>query len=373
MTPKLNIVVGSNSGNLFSGGGIATVFYDHFCVLRRGEFSAIFYARDLDFGSECPGQTTTLTKTNSLFYSLKKIRRASAVVYHGIWSFDCVLFAFVSLLFGKPFILYPHGLLSPIRLRQKKIKKLVYLKTVFPFVVRFSHSIICCSDKEMLEIKEMGLGGKILVIPNGVPRSFIRNSSQSSLYKSNSPVVKFLFLSQLIPIKGVELLIRSVAERKDFFRRRAIFKLAGYGFPAYIGTLRSLVKTLDISDLVSFEGPVFGAKKMALIDSCDYFVFPSCDENFGLVVVEALARGKPVIACHGSPWSILDASRCGFWVPSEVSTLSEALREAVLLGRDSYYTRSAFCIRLVSEKFLTETSVNSLLEHIEAIVNKNYG
>ncbi|MEI7946288.1 MAG: glycosyltransferase [bacterium] len=57
-------------------------------------------------------------------------------------------------------------------------------------------------------------------------------------------------------------------------------------------------------DLV-FTGPVFGKDKENLYAKADLFVLPSYSENFGAVVIEALAYGCPVITTKGTPWSEL--------------------------------------------------------------------
>jgi glycosyltransferase involved in cell wall biosynthesis len=50
-----------------------------------------------------------------------------------------------------------------------------------------------------------------------------------------------------------------------------------------------------------------------------------------MVVAEALARGVPVIASRGTPWQDLITNQCGWWVESEIETLSQALFQATAL------------------------------------------
>jgi glycosyltransferase involved in cell wall biosynthesis len=53
---------------------------------------------------------------------------------------------------------------------------------------------------------------------------------------------------------------------------------------------------------------------------------PSHRESFGVVVLEALSRGLPVVASRNSPWSALDAIGCGAWVEPSPKALGEAIR-----------------------------------------------
>ena len=49
------------------------------------------------------------------------------------------------------------------------------------------------------------------------------------------------------------------------------------------------------------ETDAVGGEKEAVFDWCDVFCLPTLSENFGIVVAEALARGKPVITTDGAP------------------------------------------------------------------------
>jgi glycosyltransferase involved in cell wall biosynthesis len=73
-------------------------------------------------------------------------------------------------------------------------------------------------------------------------------------------------------------------------------------------------------------GHVIGDVKERLFSNADILVLPSYTENFGMVVVEALAHGVPVIASTGTPWSRLDEMGCGLWVPNNPKSLATAIQ-----------------------------------------------
>ena len=96
--------------------------------------------------------------------------------------------------------------------------------------------------------------------------------------------------------KGHAYVLRAVRQLRD----------AGYALRYVIvgdgsqqQELEMLAKTLGISDIVSFEGYKSHSAVWSYFADCDIFVLPSWDEAFGLVYVEALSYGKPVVGCKG--------------------------------------------------------------------------
>ena len=84
------------------------------------------------------------------------------------------------------------------------------------------------------------------------------------------------------------------------------FTIAGYENRSYKKLLLKMIDQLGLGDIVSFIGPKFGQDKIDEFDSADIMILPSFNENFGIVVAEALARGLPVITTKGTPWEELN-------------------------------------------------------------------
>ena len=71
-------------------------------------------------------------------------------------------------------------------------------------------------------------------------------------------------------------------------------------------------------------------KKDKLYRSASLFVLPSPNENFSIVVLDALAYGVPVICTKGTPWGCIAEKECGWWVePNSVTALKDALSQAL--------------------------------------------
>lgn len=82
---------------------------------------------------------------------------------------------------------------------------------------------------------------------------------------------------------------------------------------------------------VAFVGPKYDADLDAEYSNADLFVLPTHSENFGSVVIEALAHSIPVICTKEAPWEELETHKCGWWIDDNVDALVHALKEALPL------------------------------------------
>jgi glycosyltransferase involved in cell wall biosynthesis len=96
--------------------------------------------------------------------------------------------------------------------------------------------------------------------------------------------------------------------------------------------VESLVSREGITEVVTFTGPVADTEKWILYQTADLFVLPTFNENFGMVVAEALSSGLPVITTRAAPWAGIEMHRCGWWIDLGVEPLAVALRDATSLS-----------------------------------------
>lgn len=131
-----------------------------------------------------------------------------------------------------------------------------------------------------------------------------------------------LFLGRLVPVKGLDQLLRAVAALPDPISVR----IAGDGPER--SKLRALAQDLGID--ATFEGWVAGERKEALLRACDAIVVPSGPQD-GLptVLFEAKARGLPIIATEAGaiPDHMRDHADALLVPPSDHAALSEAIHQ----------------------------------------------
>ena len=124
-----------------------------------------------------------------------------------------------------------------------------------------------------------------------------------------------LYLGRRHPLKGVEYLEAAVAELNEGSRSRESKMNSGIGNFSNVEGLSVHCSTSTLNfDSKQIElkivSDAFGEEKERIWDWCDVLVLPTLSDNFGLVVAEALERGKRVITTDGAPvWGDLTSEQ----------------------------------------------------------------
>ncbi|WP_280513540.1 glycosyltransferase [Intrasporangium calvum] len=213
---------------------------------------------------------------------------------------------------------------------------------------------------------------KVLVIPNLVQRSFFTGDLRAPKGPRRQPL-KFLSVGRCHPNKGWDVLLQSFAllvhSGVD-----AILQLCGGG--AECPDLERISASLGVDDRVQFLGRVDRNNVRRLMEECDCHVMASRVETFGIVNVEALALGKPIIMTDTDAASTIVNDTNGLVVPIgdvEVlalsmkriaETLDEYDSEAIRERCSAQFSEAAVCARLTEIYFavLAENPVRSRAE-----------
>lgn len=176
-----------------------------------------------------------------------------------------------------------------------------------------------------IEAVERGHGIEIpesrrLYVPYGLP-----DLSAGVSPERPGPGRHLLFVGRLEPRKGVDVLMACLAELLDRFIDLEV-TLAGEDVDGSTGRALAALGA-PASARVHTLGRVDDSRLLRLYEGCDVLVAPSRYESFGLVLVEAMTFGKPVVASRvGGMESIVDPGVTGLLVePDDVSGLGEAL------------------------------------------------
>jgi glycosyltransferase involved in cell wall biosynthesis len=139
--------------------------------------------------------------------------------------------------------------------------------------------------------KEYGLMSKFFICYSGIPEKYTQNIERDFSHGIKS----FSFLGGLIKLKRVEdtlYALKSVSDDKEFS-----FDITGDG--AEKNNLMSLTKSLNIKNNVTFHGQIDRDKAQDILEKTDCFIMVSSREAFGLVYIEAMAKGCITIGTRG--------------------------------------------------------------------------
>ncbi len=168
----------------------------------------------------------------------------------------------------------------------------------------------------------------IHVLLSGIPETLLRDPPmQGGLRARMGLAPKTIVIgtvSNVFPRKGLDFLIRAFAHVKNT-HSTSVLVIVGKGDSQYEATLRNLVARLALTESVLFVG--FEPNPETCIVDFDIFVLSSVLEGFGIVLLEAMALGKPVVATRvGGIPEIVEHGRTGILVPpADEGEMSRAL------------------------------------------------
>jgi len=167
---------------------------------------------------------------------------------------------------------------------------------------------------------------------------------------------RLLLVANLVSRKGIPYLLEALSQ---VYSKRQDFTMDVVGDGPNRQEYEDLASELGLGDAVRFHGRQ--PEVASFMRQCDFFVLPSLYENFGVVYIEAMACGKPVIATNaGGPKEIV-SEEVGIVVPPEdVNALTEAI-EFMLDHHEDY--SSERLARYARERFGYET-VGKMLDEV---------
>ena len=247
---------------------------------------------------------------------------------HGLWSPTNHWACQLAHSRGVVLLVQTHGMLGAVPLSKKGLKKRIALRMYQRRDIERAKVIVATSEGEYEQIRRADFRQPVAILPIGVwPTA--SNSLLGSEKPGEDSIRTLLYLSRVTTQKGLPELIEAWA---DLSPRSWRLRIAGPDENGYLREVKALVSRLDVGASVEYSGEVHGDRKDEVYRSADLFVLPSEHENFGVVVLEALQYGLPVITTRATPWHDLETSGCGWCVDVGMEPLRGALQAAMALS-----------------------------------------
>lgn len=304
-----------------------------------------------------------------LIRKIKKKFNFKVIHAHNVYP-DGFVGTILGRIFKKKVIITAHGLDVNGLLKQRLIRFVS-----LPAIKR-ADKIIAVSTSLKDELIKLGVRSeKIEVIHNGVDVSRFYPMDKNNLLeqlKLAKDMQRIIYVGGIIWSKGLKYLLeafRIVKQRRERVELLMLGGVTGTYWEKEAAEIKNLTKELGINESVRFLGKMPNEKIPQWMNLSDVLILPSLSEGFGVVLVEALSCGIPVISTRcGGPQDIVNDDVGNLVDPKDSEGLAEAIIY-VLENRAKYsstrlrdYVVKNFNYSVISEKI---TNLYNILDYDE--------
>jgi glycosyltransferase involved in cell wall biosynthesis len=249
------------------------------------------------------------------------------VIVNGIWQYHSYACWAALRNTTTPYVVFTHGMLDPWFKRQyplKHLKKWLYWPWAEYRILRDARAVLFTSEEEKILAAQTFWLYKAnpIVVGYGTRTPEFNLKAARESFLEDFPTLRnqrvAIFVGRIHPKKGCDLLIQAFSQT---LAKQPDWHLLMVG-PDQVGWQAELVKlssSLQIADRITWAGMLHGEAKWGAMMASEVFVLPSHQENFGIVVAEALACGVPsLISTQVNIWREVQSERAGF---AETDTL----------------------------------------------------
>jgi glycosyltransferase involved in cell wall biosynthesis len=310
--------------------------------------------------------------------------RFDAIISHGLWRFNSRATRRAARSAGRPYFVFPHGMLDPWFKRRypvKHLKKCAYWWLTEYSVLRDARAVLFTCKEELLLARESFRPYRCVerVVPLGTSGPPENKEEQREVFIEAFPQIRnkrlILFLGRLHEKKGCDLLLRAFrnlmeSKPREIWRDLHVMMAGPCSHPVYLKMLKQLAAPCEALSpgSVSFPGMLSGDLKWGAFRQADVFVLPSHQENFGIAVVEALACGAPVLISRPvNIWREIESSGAGLVDSDTVEGCSRLLEQWLNLADEGRIEMAARAVESFKQYFeITQTAV-SLIDTIKSL------
>jgi N-acetyl-alpha-D-glucosaminyl L-malate synthase BshA len=216
---------------------------------------------------------------------LQEINKINPDLIH-IQAIPTALPGLFSKIFMKtPYVIWAQG--SDIYLPSR------FTKLSSKLVLENASTVIALSEDMKRKINDICEIDDIVVLPNGIELDKFKDISPRK--QTNEFKKTILFVGTLRPVKGIDYLIKAmyIIHNKSPFTNLLIV-----GDGPEKDKLQTLVHELSLQDCIHFAGKVPNEKIPEYMAQADIFALPSLSESFGIVNIEAMASGLPIVTTN---------------------------------------------------------------------------
>jgi glycosyltransferase involved in cell wall biosynthesis len=249
------------------------------------------------------------------------------VIVNGIWQFQSYAAWLALHKTATPYVVFTHGMLDPWFKRQyplKHLKKSLYWPWAEYRVLRDAKAVLFTSEEECILAAKSFRLYKVnpVVVGYGTRIPSFDLAAVREQFFAEHPDLRGkrlgIFVGRIHPKKGCDLLIeafqRTLAPDPDWH-----LLIVGPDQVGWQAELQRMSYRLGVSNRITWTGMLQGERKWGALAASEVFVLPSHQENFGIVVAEALACSVPVLISNPvNIWREIQSEHAGFVEPDSL-------------------------------------------------------
>jgi glycosyltransferase involved in cell wall biosynthesis len=298
------------------------------------------------------------------------------VINHGLWQYHGYACWRTLRKTDTPYMVFTHGMLDPWFKRQyplKHLKKWFYWRWREYRVLRDAKAVLFTSEEERILAAESFSVYRVnpFVVGYGVRSPNFDLEAVRQDFVAQYPHLRgkrlAIFVGRIHPKKGCDLLIEAfhqiLARDPDWH-----LLIVGPDQVAWQADLQLQSGRLGIGDRITWTGMLTGESKWGAMAAGEIFVLPSHQENFGIVVAEALACGLPVlISSKVNIWREVQNEGAGFVEPDTLAGTINLFRAWTRLDDSERVAMKANGHRCFENHFDLEKSSTRFLQLVKGL------
>jgi glycosyltransferase involved in cell wall biosynthesis len=312
------------------------------------------------------GHTSYAFNLRYIQWLLNHAKEYNFIILDGLWQFH-IVGGYILKLLKIPFGVYTHGMLDPYfnENKLKYLKKLPFWLFIERNVIAFANvTLFTCEEEKLLAQNSFPFycsTPKIATLGVNLPSPF--NSNLNTQFHDKYPHLKDkrlgLFLSRINKKKGIDLLLQAFA-KLDHLPDDFDLVIAG---PDHDHMKISLMKLCPkhLTKRIHWVGMLTGDIKWGAYQVANCFILPSHQENFGIVVAEALSTGTPVLITNKvNIWREIEAAKAGLVENDDVEGITKLLNQWFKLTAEEKRDMASKAKKCYQNNFSIESAVTDL-------------
>lgn len=301
------------------------------------------------------------------------------VIINGIWQYSSfgVWLALHSLrkqgFHTPPYFVFTHGMLDPWFKRTyplKHLKKWLYWPWAEYRVLRDAQAVLfTCEEERILARQSFWLYEcNEIVVNYGTASPPGDPAVQREIFLKHFPELRdkrlFLFLSRIHEKKGCDLLIEAFAEVVGADNSLHLV-MAGPDQMGWQAELQEQAEKLGISEQITWTGMLSGDLKWGAFHAAEVMVLPSHQENFGIVVAEAMACRVPVLISNKvNIWREVAADGAGIVANDDLNGTTQLLQNWLAMSLDEQESMQQEAKQCFNKRFEIHQAAQSLIDAV---------